>query len=173
MAGPHLRRPPSGDPEVQVPQQIHIQGGLRAAQGCLNPMLAERNLGRNIGSSRQTLGQYLDHWLSACARQGCVPRLLLHDESPVSYYVVRSFHSVRIAATEQVVNGFKLVKRSDECFESVAQGGRNDVSVPGHWRRLAPSVVSIESAILLGCHEAEEMDMVEGGPPVPDTHRKG
>jgi hypothetical protein len=34
-------------------------------------MLAERDLGRNICSSRQTLGQYLDHWLDICAR----PRL--------------------------------------------------------------------------------------------------
>jgi hypothetical protein len=34
-------------------------------------MLAERDLGRNIRSSRQTLSMYLDHWLSICAR----PRL--------------------------------------------------------------------------------------------------
>ena len=34
-------------------------------------MLAERDLGRNIISSRQTVGQYLDHWLDICAR----PRL--------------------------------------------------------------------------------------------------
>jgi hypothetical protein len=34
-------------------------------------MLAERDLGRNVRSSQQTLGQYLDHWLDICAR----PRL--------------------------------------------------------------------------------------------------
>jgi hypothetical protein len=34
-------------------------------------MLAERDLGRNIRSSRQTLGQYLDHWLDTSAQ----PRL--------------------------------------------------------------------------------------------------
>jgi hypothetical protein len=48
-----------------------IHGGLRAAQAHLNRMLAERDLGRNIRSSRQTLGQHLDHWLDTCAR----PRL--------------------------------------------------------------------------------------------------
>jgi hypothetical protein len=44
-----------------------IHGGLRAAQAQLNRMLAERDLGRNIRSSYQTLGQYLDHWLDICA----------------------------------------------------------------------------------------------------------
>jgi hypothetical protein len=43
------------------------QGRLRVAQTHLNRMLAERDLGRNIRSSRQTLGQYLDHWLEICA----------------------------------------------------------------------------------------------------------
>jgi integrase len=48
-----------------------IHGGLRSAQAHLNRMLAERDLGRNICSSRQTLSMYLDHWLNICAR----PRL--------------------------------------------------------------------------------------------------
>lgn len=48
-----------------------IHGRMRAAQAHLNRMLSERDLGRNIGSSRQTLGQYLDHWFDICAR----PRL--------------------------------------------------------------------------------------------------
>jgi len=48
-----------------------IQGGLRAAQAHLNRMLGERDLGRNIRSSKQTLNQYLEHWLDICAR----PRL--------------------------------------------------------------------------------------------------
>jgi integrase len=43
----------------------------KAIHGGLNKMLAERDLGRNIRSSRQTLGQFLDHWLDICAR----PRL--------------------------------------------------------------------------------------------------
>ena len=45
-----------------------IHGGLRAAQAHLNHMLAEQELGRNIRSSRQTLDQYLDHWLNIWAR---------------------------------------------------------------------------------------------------------
>jgi len=48
-----------------------IHGGLRVAQAHLHRMLAERDLGRNIRSSRQTLGQYIDHWLDISAR----PRL--------------------------------------------------------------------------------------------------
>jgi integrase len=61
------------DPETRKRSYIgkSIQGGLRAAQAHLNRMLADRDLGRNIRSSRQTLDQYLDHWLSICAQ----PRL--------------------------------------------------------------------------------------------------
>jgi len=44
-----------------------IHGGLRSAQAHLDRMLAERNLGRNIRSSWQTLDMYLDHWLNICA----------------------------------------------------------------------------------------------------------
>ena len=61
------------DPETRKRRYIgkFIHGGLRSAQAHLNRMLAERDLGRNIRSSRQTVGQYLDHWLNICAR----PRL--------------------------------------------------------------------------------------------------
>ena len=48
-----------------------IHGGLRSAQAHLNRMLAERDLGRNIRSSRQTVGQYLDHWLTSVPDRGC------------------------------------------------------------------------------------------------------
>jgi hypothetical protein len=48
-----------------------IHGELRCVQTHLNRMLAERDLGRNVRSSRQTVGLYLDHWLDICAR----PRL--------------------------------------------------------------------------------------------------
>ena len=48
-----------------------IHGGLRDAQAHLNKMLGERDLGRNISSSKQTLNQYLDRWLEVCAK----PRL--------------------------------------------------------------------------------------------------
>ena len=61
------------EPETRrrkIHRQIH-SWGLRSAQAHLNRMLAERDLGRNIRSSRQTLGQYLDHWLDICGR----PRL--------------------------------------------------------------------------------------------------
>ena len=41
----------------------YVHGALRDAQSHLNRMLAERDLGRNIRSSKQTLDEYLDHWL--------------------------------------------------------------------------------------------------------------
>jgi hypothetical protein len=76
--GPIIRRRPQmwivriyvgRDPETGSRKYIgkSVQGGLHAAQTHLNRMLAERDLGRNIRSSRQTLGQYLDHWLEICA----------------------------------------------------------------------------------------------------------
>ena len=48
-----------------------IHGGLRDAQAHLNRMLSERDCGRSIDSSKQTLNQYLDRWLEVCAK----PRL--------------------------------------------------------------------------------------------------
>jgi len=61
------------DPETRRRKYVgkFIHGGLRSAQAHLNRKFAERDLGRNIRSSRQTVGQYLDHWLDICAR----PRL--------------------------------------------------------------------------------------------------
>lgn len=60
------------NPETGKRQYIgkSVQGGLHSAQVHLNRMLAERDLGRNIRASRQTFGQYLDHWLSVCAQPG-------------------------------------------------------------------------------------------------------
>jgi hypothetical protein len=61
------------EPETRKRKYIgkSIHGTLRGAQAHLNRMLAERDLGRNIRSSRQILDQYLDLWLNICAR----PRL--------------------------------------------------------------------------------------------------
>ena len=41
------------------------------SQAHLNKMLSERDRGRNLDSSKQTLDQYLDRWLQLCAK----PRL--------------------------------------------------------------------------------------------------
>lgn len=48
-----------------------IHGGLREAQTHLNKMLSERDLGRNLDSSKQAVNQYLDRWLELSAK----PRL--------------------------------------------------------------------------------------------------
>jgi integrase len=78
------------DPETRRRKYIgrFIHGGLRAALAHLNRMLAERDLSRNIRSSRQTVDQYLDHWLDICAS----PRLRaksFHDYSTLLARYVR------------------------------------------------------------------------------------
>jgi uncharacterized protein YqiB (DUF1249 family) len=45
-----------------------IHGGLRDAQAHLNKMLGERDRGRSLDSSKQTLNQYLHRWLAVCAK---------------------------------------------------------------------------------------------------------
>jgi hypothetical protein len=52
-----------GNSETQVHLKIHLSW-TAASTDHLYRMLAERDLSRNIHSSRQTVGQYLDHWLS-------------------------------------------------------------------------------------------------------------
>lgn len=42
--------------------------GLRDAQAHLNKMLGERDRGRNLDSSKQTLNEFLDRWLELCAK---------------------------------------------------------------------------------------------------------
>jgi hypothetical protein len=61
------------DPETKMRKYLNqtIYGGLRDAQAQLNKMLGERDRGRKLDSSRQTLNQYLDCWLELCAK----PRL--------------------------------------------------------------------------------------------------
>ena len=78
------------DPETRCRKHIgkFIHRGIRSAQARLNQMLAERDFGRNIRSSRQAVGQYLDHWLGICAR----PRLRaknFHDYSTLHARYVR------------------------------------------------------------------------------------
>jgi integrase len=61
------------DPESKKRKYLNetVHGGLRDAQSHLNKMLGERDRGRNLDSSKQTLNQYLDRWLEICAK----PRL--------------------------------------------------------------------------------------------------
>ena len=68
----YIGRTPENRKRRYVGKFIH--GGLRSAQAHLNRMPAERDVGRNIRSSRQTVGQFLDHWLKICAHlptRGC------------------------------------------------------------------------------------------------------
>jgi integrase len=61
------------DPESKKRKYLNdtVHGGLRDAQTHLNKMLGERDRGRNLDSSKQTLNQFLDRWLEVCAK----PRL--------------------------------------------------------------------------------------------------
>jgi hypothetical protein len=77
------------DPETRRRKYVgkFIHGGLRSAQAHLNSMRPERDLGRNIRSSRQTVGQYLDYWLSICARPQLRARSFCDYTSLMSRYV--------------------------------------------------------------------------------------
>jgi integrase len=61
------------DPESKKRRYLNktVRGRLRDAQSHLNKMLGERDGGRNLDSSKQTLNQFLDRWLEVCAK----PRL--------------------------------------------------------------------------------------------------
>lgn len=61
------------DPETEKRKYLNqtVHGGLRDAQTLLNKMLGDRDRGRNLDSSKQTLNDYLDRWLDLCAK----PRL--------------------------------------------------------------------------------------------------
>ena len=50
------------DPETKKRKYLDqtIHGGLRDAQAHLNKMLGERDRGRNLDSSKQTLNEFLD-----------------------------------------------------------------------------------------------------------------
>ena len=64
-----------------------IHGGLRDAQAHLNRMLSERDLGRNLDSSKQTLNQYLDRWLEVCAKPRLRAKSLRDYEGLLRRYV--------------------------------------------------------------------------------------
>lgn len=58
------------DPETKKRKYSNqtVYGGLREAQTHLNRMLGERDRGRNLDSSKQTLNEFLDRWLELCAK---------------------------------------------------------------------------------------------------------
>jgi hypothetical protein len=64
------------DPETKTRNYLNqtIHGGLRDAQAHLNKMLGERDRGRNLDSSKQTLNQYLDAGSSSAPSRGCARR---------------------------------------------------------------------------------------------------
>ena len=64
-----------------------IHGGLRDAQAHLNKMLGERDRGRNLDSSKQTLNQYLDRWLEVCAKPRLRVKSFLDYEGLLRRYV--------------------------------------------------------------------------------------
>ncbi len=58
------------DPETKMRKYLNqtVYGGLRDAQTQLNNMLSERDRGRKLDSSKQTLNRFLDCWLELCAQ---------------------------------------------------------------------------------------------------------
>jgi integrase len=64
-----------------------IHGGLRDAQAHLNKMLGERDRGRRLDSSKQTLNQYFDRWLELCAKPRLRAKCLKDYEGLLRRYV--------------------------------------------------------------------------------------
>ena len=77
------------DPETKKRQYLSqtIHGGLRDAQAHLNTMLGERDRGRSLDSSKQTLNQYLDRWLEVCAKPRLRAKSLHEYEGLLRRYV--------------------------------------------------------------------------------------
>jgi hypothetical protein len=64
-----------------------IYGGLRDTQAHLNKMLGERDCGRRLDSSKQTLNQYLDRWLELFAKPRLRAKSLKDYEGLLRRYV--------------------------------------------------------------------------------------
>ena len=64
-----------------------IHGGLREAQAHLNKMLGERDRGRKLNSSKQTLDQYLNRWIELCAKPRLRAKSLKDYEGLLRRYV--------------------------------------------------------------------------------------
>ncbi len=79
----------NGGPETKKRKYLNqtIHGGLRDAQAHLNKMLCERDRGRNLDSSKQTLNQYLDLWLKVCAKSRLRAKSLQDYEGLLRRYV--------------------------------------------------------------------------------------
>ncbi len=135
------------DPETRKRTYIgkSILGGLRIAQVHLTHMLAERDLGRNIRSSKQTLGEYLDHWLDICAR----PRLRASSIMSVGVQVadilagfcmryVKNFSTEREQIHPVAHQTYDLLRR----FTNPANGVGVNLVVSSNWAR-ALSLFSI------------------------------
>src|SRR5580704_6070847 len=77
------------DVETKKRQYLNqtIHGGLRDAQAHLNKMLSERDRGRKLDSSKQTLNQYLDRWLELCAKPRLRAKSLKDYEGLLRRYV--------------------------------------------------------------------------------------
>jgi hypothetical protein len=77
------------DPETKRRKYLNqtIHGGLRDAQAHLNKMLSERDLGRKLDSSKQTLNQHLDYWLELCAKPRLRAKSLKDYEGLLRRYV--------------------------------------------------------------------------------------
>ena len=77
------------DPENKKRKYLNqtIHGGLRDAQAHLNKMLGERDSGRNLDSSKQTLNQYLDRWLEVRAKPRLRANSFLDYEGLLRRYV--------------------------------------------------------------------------------------
>ena len=126
--GPHtwLVRVYNGrDPETKKRNYLNhtIRGGLRDAQAHLNKMLGERDRGRNLDSSKQTLNQYLDRRLETYAKPR--PRVKsFRDYEGLMRRYVRPRLGTKMLANVPAIDAQALYRellgRSAEAFNFVA-----------------------------------------------------
>jgi len=92
-----------------------IHGGLRDAQAYLNKMLGERDHGRKLDSSKQTLNQYLNRWLELCAKPRLRSKSLKDYDGLLRRYVRPGLGPKALAAISaldiQTLYGDLLVRR--------------------------------------------------------------
>ncbi len=93
------------DPETRKRRYLNqtVYGGLRDAQAHLNKMLGERDRGRNLESSKQSLNQFLDRWLELCAKPRLRAKSFRDYEGLLRRYV-RPTLGVKMLATVSAID---------------------------------------------------------------------
>ena len=133
-----------------------IHGGLRDAQAHLNKMLGERDRGRNLDSSKQTLNEFLDRWLELCAKPRLRAKSFRDYEGLLRRYVRPALGAKSLANRRSTANYWtdtcRLVRFDIPTLSSGRRSSRPSVGI-SFW--VIPQMPSISpgsiGALLLYC----------------------